>query len=382
MDTTLSQKEILRYSRHLMIPDVGLKGQEKLKSASVLIVGLGGLGSPISLYLAAAGIGRLGLVDFDVVDESNLQRQVVHGSKTVGVPKVESARQRLQDLNPMIEIETFQEYFSSENANRIADDFDIIIDGSDNFSTRYLVNDYCVLNNKPFVYGSIYQFEGQVSVFAAQEGPCYRCIFPTPPPPGLVPTCGEGGVFGVLPGTIGTMQATEAIKLILDIGEPAIGKLFLYDALDLSLQKIKLKKNPSCIVCGNEPEITSLVDTEVFCATHSVIENPLPDDWAINPEELDAAIKNGEKIKIIDVRNPVEQEIVKIPGAVNIPYEKLNGSYKNPGADYKTVFVCRTGVRSARAVKKLREEGESNVFNLKDGTNGWVRKIEPDKLQY
>ncbi len=382
METSLNQQEILRYSRHLMIPDVGLKGQEKLKSASVLIVGLGGLGSPISLYLAAAGIGKLGLVDFDVVDEFNLQRQVVHGSKTLGIPKVESARQRLTDLNPMIEINTYQEYFSSENADRIANSYDIIIDGSDNFSTRYLVNDYCVLNHKPFVYGSIYQFEGQVSVFDADNGPCYRCIFPTPPPPGLVPTCGEGGVFGVLPGTIGTMQATETIKLILGIGESATGKLFLYDALDLSLQEIKLRKNPSCIVCGNDPEITSLIDTEVFCAVHSEIENPLPENWEISPEDLNLAIKNGEKIQIIDVRNPVEQEIVKIPGSVNIPFERLANLYKNPGNDFKSVFVCRTGVRSARAVKKLRDEGETNVFNLREGTNGWVRKIEPDKLIY
>jgi adenylyltransferase/sulfurtransferase len=382
MMTNLNQQEILRYSRHLMIPNVGLAGQEKLKNASVLIVGLGGLGSPISLYLAAAGIGRLGLVDFDVVEESNLQRQVVHGTSRLGVPKVESARDRLLDVNPYINVEIYKDYFSAENANQIADGYDILVDGCDNFNTRYLINDYCVLNNKPYVYGSIFQFEGQVSVFDAKNGPCYRCIFPTPPPPGLIPTCGEGGVFGVLPGTIGTIQATEVIKLVLGIGESAKGKLYLYDALDLSLQDIQLKKNPSCPICGNNPEITSLTDTEIFCATHSALEDPIPETWEMDAFELDSALKNNEKIQIIDVRNPVELEIVEIPGAINIPFERISGNFNNPGNDNRIVFVCRNGIRSSRVVRKLRKEGQSNVFNLRDGTNGWVRNIETKKLRY
>ena len=280
------------------------------------------------------------------------------------------------------QIDIYKEYFSAENAHEISSEFDILVDGCDNFNTRYLINDYCVLNNKPYVYGSIFQFEGQVSVFDAQSGPCYRCIFPTPPPPGLVPTCGEGGVFGVLPGTIGTIQATEVIKLILGIGESAKGKLYLYDALDLSLQDIQLKKNPKCTICGDEPEIISLMDSEIFCATHSALEDPLPEDWEIDALELNRALKNKEKIQIIDVRNANELEIVSIPGAINIPYEKISGNFNNTDNDYRVIFVCRNGIRSSRAVRKLRSEGQNNVFNLKEGTNGWVQKIEPGKFRY
>ncbi len=261
----LSHEEIHRYSRHLLIPDVGLEGQRKLKAASVLVIGTGGLGSPVALYLAAAGVGRIGLVDYDVVDFSNLQRQIIHGESRLGDLKVESARDRMQDLNPEIQVDVYNEFINSENAFRIAEPYDIIIDGTDNFPTRYLVNDLCVLTGKINVYGSIFRFDGQASVFDAEKGPCYRCLFPEPPPPGLVPSCAEGGVLGVLPGTIGSIQATETLKLILGIGEPLIGKLLLYDALDLSFQTVKLQKNPECKVCGDHPEITGLIDYEEFC---------------------------------------------------------------------------------------------------------------------
>ena len=382
METILSQEEILRYSRHLMVPEVGLKGQEKLKQASVLIVGTGGLGSPISLYLTAAGIGRIGIVDFDVVDSSNLQRQIVHGDSQIGELKVNSAEMRLKDLNPFIQIETFPEYISAGNIEAIAKDYDMIIDGTDNFSTRYLLNDYCVLFHKPYIYGSIFRFEGQISVFDAEKGPCYRCIFPTPPPPGLIPTCGEGGVFGVLPGTIGTLQATEVIKIILGIGEPAYGKLYLYDALEISLQEIKLRKNPSCSVCGENPTIVNLEDTAIFCALHDALETPIPLDWQISVSELKTKIEAGERVELIDVRDPVEREIALIPNSKNIPYEKI--IYQNNEIDKvnPTVFICRNGIRSERVVRKLRDQGYSNVFNLKGGTNKWVESIEPDQLRY
>jgi adenylyltransferase/sulfurtransferase len=281
-----------------MIPQVGLSGQEKLKSSSVLIVGTGGLGSPISLYLAAAGIGKIGLVDFDTVDSSNLQRQIVHSTSTVGRPKVESARERLQDLNPLIEIEIFNQYISADNIEMIAQDYEIIVDGTDNFSSRYLLNDYCVLFKKVYIYGSIFSFEGQVSVFDSETGPCYRCIFPTPPAPGVAPTCGEGGVFGVLPGTIGTIQATQVIKWILNIGEKESGNLYLYDAMDLSLQKIKLRKNPKCKICGEKPEIHSLMDTKQFCAVQEQAEQPIDSSWEITPEDLKNRISSGEKIRL------------------------------------------------------------------------------------
>ncbi len=284
MFPTLSHEEILRYSRHLLIPEVGLEGQRKLKAASVLVIGTGGLGSPVALYLAAAGVGRIGLVDYDVVDYSNLQRQVIHGMETLGMLKVESARSRMLDLNPDIQVDIYNEPFTSANAMRIAADYDVIIDGTDNFPTRYLTNDVCVLLGKPNVYGSIFRFDGQVSVFDARSGPCYRCLFPEPPPPGLVPSCAEGGVLGVLPGTIGTLQATEALKLILGIGEPLIGRLLLYNALDMSFEFVKLRKNPKCKICGPEPEVTELIDYEAFCGVpgHDHEEGSAGVDWDIS----------------------------------------------------------------------------------------------------
>ena len=307
MYPNLSHSEILRYSRHLLIPEVGLEGQRKLKAASVLVIGTGGLGSPVAMYLAAAGVGRIGLVDYDVVDFSNLQRQVIHGTSALGTQKVESARQRVLDINPDITVDVYNEPFTSENAMRIAEDYDILVDGTDNFPTRYLVNDVSVLLGKANVYGSIFRFEGQVSVFDARRGPCYRCLFPEPPPPGLVPSCAEGGVLGVLPGTVGTLQATEALKLLLGIGEPLIGRLMLYNALDMSFEYVKLRKNPKCKVCGSEPEVTELIDYEAFCGVpgHDHEEGEVGGGWDITASELAERLhKDGKHIRLIDVREP------------------------------------------------------------------------------
>src|SRR5512133_2943495 len=306
MSTELSHEEILRYSRHLLIPEVGLDGQKKLKASSALVIGTGGLGSPVALYLAAAGIGRLGLVDFDTVDESNLQRQIIHGTATVGKLKVKSAKTRLNDLNPDIQVDAYNEPFTSENAMRIAADYDILIDGTDNFATRYLTNDVSVFLGKPNVYGSIFRFDGQASVFDARTGPCYRCLFPEPPPPGLVPSCAEGGVFGVLPGTVGTLQGTEVIKLILGIGEPLVGRLLLYDALDMTFQSVQLRKNPNCKVCGPNPQVTHLIDYEQFCGvpTRGVhMPQGIPE---ITPRELFERLQRGDPLCLLDVREEVE----------------------------------------------------------------------------
>ncbi|MDO9301995.1 MAG: molybdopterin-synthase adenylyltransferase MoeB, partial [Anaerolineales bacterium] len=316
----LSHEEILRYSRHLLIPEVGLEGQRKLKASSALVIGTGGLGSPVALYLAAAGVGRIGLVDFDVVDTSNLQRQVIHGVSTVGKLKVESARAKLLDLNPDIQIDIYNEPFTSENAIRIAQDYDVLIDGTDNFPTRYLTNDVCVFLGKPNVYGSIFRFDGQLSVFDARQGPCYRCLFPEPPPPGLVPSCAEGGVLGVLPGTIGTLQATEALKVLLGIGEPMIGKLLLYNALDMSFDFVKLKKNPKCRVCGPNADIKELIDYEEFCGVPGhdhADEGSAGAGWDITAAELEERIRveqsRSVKLVLLDVREPHELEISALP---------------------------------------------------------------------
>jgi adenylyltransferase/sulfurtransferase len=380
MKQKLSQQEVLRYSRHLLIPQVGLSGQEKLKDSSVLIVGMGGLGSPIALYLAAAGVGTMGLVDHDVVDDSNLQRQVIHSTKKIGTPKVSSAQQYLHDLNPFVKIETFNEMLSAENIERIAENYQIIVDGSDNFSTRYLLNDYCVFQKKPYIYGSIFRFEGQVSVFDAQYGPCYRCIFPTPPPAGVVPGCSEGGVFGVLPGTVGTFQATEVIKLILGLDPTPYGKLYLYDAMDLSLQKIQLKKNPNCKICGTQADILTLKDTQFFCELHEK-ENPRLAEWGWSVQQLHQALESGQEIRLIDVRDPVEREVILLPGSENIPYDKIN-SEMITDPDKPVIFYCRNGVRSGRVVQKLRNSGFKNIFNLIGGTNAWVREIDPESYLY
>jgi adenylyltransferase/sulfurtransferase len=380
----LNRDEILRYSRHLLIPDVGLEGQRKLKNAKVLVVGTGGLGSPVALYLAAAGIGCIGLVDYDVVDDSNLQRQVIHGTSTLGELKVESARQRMLDLNPFIQVDVFNEPFTSENALRIAEPYDLIIDGTDNFPTRYLVNDVCVLQGKPNVYGSIFRFEGQVSVFYAKEGPCYRCLFPEPPPPGLVPSCAEGGVLGVLPGTIGTLQATEAIKLILGIGTPLIGRLLLYDALEMSFQTVKLRKNPNCKVCGPNPEITHLIDYEAFCGVpgHDHEVGSAGVDWDIQPKELAAKLKEGAPLRLIDVREPVELQVARLPGAELIPLGQLAANLNRLDSSQDIVLFCKSGSRSARALELLLSAGFRKVKNLRGGINAWSREVDPSVPLY
>lgn len=380
----LTQAELLRYSRHLLIPEVGLEGQRKLKKASVLVVGSGGLGSPVALYLAAAGIGRIGIVDYDVVDNSNLHRQIIHSTEGIGTLKVESARQRLVSLNPTIQVDTFDEVLTAENAERIAADYAILVDGTDNFPTRYLLNDLAVLTGKPFVYGSIFRFEGQVSVFDACSGPCYRCLFPVPPPPGSVPACGDSGVFGVLPGTIGTIQATEVIKLILDIGEPLIGKLLLYDALTMSMQSVRLRKNPNCIVCGDHPSITQLIDYEAFCGVpaRDMNDGLVGEGRDVDPVVVADWLRQGESIQLIDVRDPVEQQVSALPEARNVPLERLGQRIRDLDPNQKYVLFCRTGVRSARGVNLLVEAGFSQVFNLTGGLNAWAEQVDPAMNRY
>ncbi|WP_043097976.1 molybdopterin-synthase adenylyltransferase MoeB [Kallotenue papyrolyticum] len=379
--TTLSNEEIRRYSRHLIMPEVGMSGQLKLKQASVLLIGAGGLGAPAALYLAAAGVGHLGIVDFDVVDESNLQRQVIHGTSTLGVAKLESARRRLLDLNPLIEITGYQTGLTSDNALAIINDYDLVIDGTDNFPTRYLVNDACVMLGKPNVYGSIFRFEGQASVFGVKEGPCYRCLYPEPPPPGLVPSCAEGGVLGVLPGVIGTIQATEAIKLIMGIGEPLVGRLLLYDALQMRFRELKLRKDPNCPVCGAHPTVTELIDYQAFCGiTPQSVE--LPPEQRITPRELQALLQSDTPPLVIDVREPHEWEIAHLPGARLIPLATLPAHLHELERDAPIVVHCRSGARSAQATRLLRDAGFRNVRNLEGGILRWADEVDPSLPKY
>jgi sulfur-carrier protein adenylyltransferase/sulfurtransferase len=384
MKTDLTHNEILRYSRHLLIPEVGLEGQRKLKNSSILVIGTGGLGSPVSLYLAAAGVGCIGLVDYDVVDYSNLQRQVIHGTSTLGTLKVESARQKMLDLNPDIQVEIYNEPFTSENAMRIAVDYDVIIDGTDNFPTRYLSNDVSVLLGKPNVYGSIFRFDGQASVFDATRGPCYRCLFPEPPPPGLVPSCAEGGVLGILPGTIGTIQATEAIKLVLGIGDTLIGKLLLYNALDMSFEFVKLRKNPKCKICSENPEITQLIDYEEFCGVpgHDHEEGSAGEGWDIEASELAERIRQGDDIKLIDVREPHELQISRLDSAQLIPLGQLASRLSELNSAQEIILFCKAGTRSARALELLASAGFRRVKNLKGGINSWAREVDPSLPVY
>jgi len=378
----LSNEEIARYSRHLIMPEVALDGQKKLKQAKVLTIGAGGLGSPLALYLAAAGVGTVGIVDFDVVDESNLQRQIIHGTSDLGRPKLESARDRIKDINPNVKVETFGEPLSSENALEIFEDFDVIVDGTDNFPTRYLVNDASVLTGKPNVYGSIFRFEGQASVFYAEQGPCYRCLYPEPPPPGLVPSCAEGGVLGILPGTIGTIQATEALKLILGIGEPLIGRLLLYDALSMSFRKMKLRKDPNCPVCGENPSVTELIDYQEFCGIPQQGVRAQADQVPeITVGELKGRIGSGNKISVLDVREPHEYEVANI-GARLIPLSELPERLVELDKDETLAIHCKTGGRSARAVQFLQEAGFQNVYNVKGGIDAWSEEIDPSIPKY
>jgi adenylyltransferase/sulfurtransferase len=380
--TELTHPEILRYSRHLLMPEVGLEGQKRLKAASVLLIGTGGLGSPAGMYLAAAGVGRIGLVDYDVVDYTNLQRQIVHGTSGLGQRKVLSARDRLLDINPAIRVDVYDEPFTSENAFRIAEPYQVILDGTDNFPTRYLVNDLCVLTGKPNVYGSIFRFEGQLSVFWAEKGPCYRCLFPEPPPPGMVPSCAEGGVFGVLPGTIGTLQATEVLKLLLGIGEPLIGKLLLFDALRMSFEELRLKKNPHCRVCSDHPEVTGLIDYEAFCGVpgHDRGEGRLASEWEIEPRELAGRLQQGGRLRLIDVREPHELEISRIEGAELMPLGSLAAHLHELDSAEEIVLFCKSGSRSARAVELLAGAGFRKQRHLRGGINAWA--VDPSLPVY
>jgi molybdopterin/thiamine biosynthesis adenylyltransferase/rhodanese-related sulfurtransferase len=378
---TLTNDEILRYSRHLIMPEVGMAGQQKLKAARVLCIGAGGLGSPLTLYLAAAGVGTVGIVDFDVVDFTNLQRQIIHSTADVGRKKLDSAAEKLKAINPFINLKTFETRLSSENALELFRDFDIVADGTDNFPTRYLVNDACVLTGKPNVYGSIFRFEGQASVFATEEGPCYRCLYPEPPPPGLVPSCAEGGVLGILPGLVGVMQATEVIKLILGQGEPLIGRLLLIDALGMKFRELKLRKNPDCPACGTHPTVTKLIDYNEFCGIRGEekpVETGIPE---MQVEELKRRLDAGEDLYVLDVREPHEYQICNIGGHL-IPLGDLPKRVNELDSSREIVAHCRSGVRSAKAVGFLQQAGFKKVHNLAGGILAWADRVDPKMPKY
>ena len=378
---TLSNEEILRYSRHLIMPEVGMRGQQKLKAAKVLCVGAGGLGSPLALYLGAAGVGTMGIVDFDVVDYTNLQRQIIHATADVGRPKLDSAAEKIKAMNPFVNIRKFETRLSSDNALDLFKEFDIIIDGTDNFPTRYLVNDACVLTGKPNVYGSIFRFEGQVSVFATKEGPCYRCLYPEPPPPGLVPSCAEGGVLGILPGLVGVMQATEAIKLILGSGDPLIGRLLLVDALGMKFRELKLRKHADCPACGKHPTITKLIDYQEFCGIRGE-EAPVEETMSeMQVEELKARLERGDDLFILDVREPHEYDICNLGGYL-IPLGEIPSRVHELDTSREIVAHCRSGVRSAKAVNFLRQAGFKKVHNLAGGILAWADRVDPSMPKY
>src|SRR5580700_6523081 len=384
---TLSKDEILRYSRHLIMPEVGMEGQLKLKAAKVALIGTGGLGAPLGMYLAAAGIGRIGLVDFDVVDFTNLQRQVIHGTKDVGKKKLDSATETMLDINPYVEIDRHEVALTSENALDIIKDYDIVVDGTDNFPTRYLVNDACVLLGKPNVYGSIFRFEGQATVFAYQGGPCYRCLYPEPPPAGLVPSCAEGGVLGILPGTIGLIQATETVKLILGIGEVLVGRLLLYDALGMRFRELKLRKNPECPICGDHRTITKLIDYHQFCGVPSPNQAPAAEETKLNPGEIDVIelkekLDRGDKFVLIDVREPHEYKIASIPGAKLIPLGEFPQHVGEFNPEDDIVIHCRSGMRSAKACEVLRAKGFQHVRNVVGGILAWSDQVDPSVPKY
>ncbi|MGC1686586.1 MAG: molybdopterin-synthase adenylyltransferase MoeB [Candidatus Acidiferrales bacterium] len=381
-DVTLSNEEILRYSRHLIMPEVGMEGQLKLKRARVLLVGTGGLGAPLGLYLAAAGVGKLGIVDFDKVDFTNLQRQVAFGTSDVGRPKIEAAAERLGNLNPDIQIKSYETQLTTENALEIFRDYDIIVDGTDNFPTRYLVNDACVLLGKPNVYGSIFRFEGQASIFGYPEGPCYRCLYPEPPPPGLVPSCAEGGVLGVLPGIIGSIQAMETLKLILKTGEPLVGRLLLFDALGMKFRELKLRKNPDCPVCGAHPSITKLIDYAEFCGIRGE-EAPAPQTTVpeITPRELKSRLDRGDDLYILDVREPHEYQICNLGGHL-IPLGDLSRRVNELDSAREIVAHCRSGKRSAEAAEFLRKAGFKKIWNLKGGILAWSDEVDSSIPKY
>jgi sulfur-carrier protein adenylyltransferase/sulfurtransferase len=381
----LTNEEVKRYSRHLIMPEVGVDGQRKLKAGKVLCIGAGGLGSPVAMYLAAAGVGTIGIVDFDVVDFSNLQRQILHGTPDVGRSKLASAKDRLQAINPEITIETYETALSSENALDLFKPYDVIVDGTDNFPTRYLVNDACVLLGKPNAYGSIFRFEGQASVFGAKDGPCYRCLYPEPPPPGLVPSCAEGGVLGVLPGVIGTIQAMETIKLILGVGEPLVGRFLIFDALRMKFRELKLRKDPDCPVCGTHPTVKALIDYEQFCGVHPASPEPVTvtnNATEISAVELKQRLDRGDHLKIVDVREPNEYQINRIEGSTLIPLGDVPKRYGELDPNDEIVVHCKMGGRSAKAADYLRSVGFKRVLNLKGGILDWVDKVDPSQPKY
>ena len=381
----LTQDEILRYSRHLIMPEVGVEGQEKLKAAKVLLIGTGGLGSPAALYLAAAGIGTMGLIDFDRVDFSNLQRQIIHSTQSVGHPKVESAKERLAQINPNVKVVTYDEMLTKDNIGRILKDYDILLDGTDNFQTRYLVNDACVFLKKPFVYGSIFRFDGQATVFYPGKGPCYRCLFAEPPPPGMVPSCAEGGVLGILPGVIGVIQATEVVKLVIGKGEPLIGRLMLYDALKMNFREVKFRKNPKCPVCSDNPTITELQDYDAFCGIGRgedqkvYSKNGIPE---ISVKDLKAKMDRKDKFVLIDVREPNEFQINRLPGAKLIPLGNIPERVHELDSADEIVVHCHFGGRSAKAVDFLHKAGFKKAKNLAGGIDAWSQEVDPSVPRY
>src|SRR6266496_1486979 len=383
-EAELSRDEIFRYSRHLIIPDVAMDGQKRLKNASVLLIGAGGLGSPNAMYLAAAGVGHIGIVDFDDVDASNLQRQVIHGTSDIGRPKLESARDKIREINPYVEVTLHETRLTSENARGIIRDYDLIVDGSDNFPTRYLVNDACVLEGKPYVWGSIYRFDGQASVFWAEHGPCYRCLYPEPPPPGMVPSCAEGGVLGVLCATIGSLQVNEAIKVITGIGEPLAGRLMIYDALDMTFRTVKVRKDPECPVCGKNPTITELIDYEEFCGVVSEDAQHAAAGSTITATDLKGMLDAGENIFLVDVREPNEYEIVSIPGATLIPKgEFLSGAaLERLPQDKRIVLHCKSGARSAEVLAVIKDGGFSDAVHVGGGVLAWINQVDPSLPAY
>ncbi len=384
----LTNEQVLRYSRHLILPQIGMSGQKKLRAASVLIIGAGGLGCPLSLYLTAAGVGRLGLVDFDVVDRTNLQRQILYGESVVGVPKVEAAKERLQDLNPDVELEVYPLRLTSENALTIMEEYDLIVDGTDNFATRYLTNDASVLLGKPYIYGSVFRFEGQVSVFLSrsfngfERGPCYRCLFPEPPPADAVPSCAEGGVLGVLPGMVGAIQATEAIKMIVGIGRPLIGRLLLIDTLSMDIRTVKIQRNPNCPVCGDQPTIRELIDYEQFCGIGRG-QPAASEDLLMTPLELKERLEKDPSLVLLDVREPEELEISEFPAPfTHIPLDDLVSRVSELDSSKIIVAFCRDDIRSRHAAEMLRRFGFTKVRVLKGGINAWSREIDPSVPRY
>ena len=381
---SLTIDEVRRYSRHLIIPDVAMAGQKRLKNARVLCIGAGGLGSPALMYLAAAGVGTLGIVDFDVVDESNLQRQIIHGQSDIGRSKAESARDSVLEINPLVTVNLHEERLDSSNVMEIFADYDLIVDGTDNFATRYLVNDACVLLDKPYVWGSIYRFDGQASVFWAEHGPCYRCLYPEPPPPGMVPSCAEGGVLGVLCGSVGSIQVTEAIKLLTGIGEPLLGSLMVYDALEMEYRKIKVRKDPNCAVCGENPTVTELIDYEAFCGVVSEEAQQAALGSTITAAELKELLDSDKPVYLVDVREPAEFEIVSIPGATLVPKDEIlrGDALASLPQDKQIVMYCKTGVRSAETLAAVKDAGFKDAVHVQGGVTAWVKQVDPSLPSY